>query len=1064
MAGFCGNCGRPQREGERFCRYCGKPFAPVLEAGSPGVVEEPLAQAPLIEAVPPTPTALAPEPVIETAPLPEVKPAVETVPGIPAEAEQAPAEIAAPEEPQPEAVPVHTAEPLARPAPDVWAQPMPVPSPPAVVPPLAQAPAGKKGQGRAKAGPAQTRQRTSPLMVGLIALVALSACVAGVWFGGKALLGRLDPGKYRRPTATLEGSQVAAIASAREVIGSQGGTLALDTGVRVVIPAGAVSGQTEVVVRQLDAAQFVDENTEAVLLDCTAGVSSFDKPVEIRVLLPDWFAPEMADAVVCGVWNPETDAVEIEPSTVQMIEGKPVLVAQASHFSWRIVEWFKKNYALPPNRADTLEVPYYSQSGGYCWAATLQMLNESAKHSLTSEEFSVVGAVGVDDTGLGARAARTCPSIRALVRLQTKTDPERMLWTTGTYPAMLSYIRRQIAYFKRPVGLIYETHAVVVVGYDGVRFTVLDPQGLTGDVYKVTTMLGLGMTEGEEKTTVVLPTPLADDRPLVTVNIKNKALTFVKPVTATPGDQIEFRWDHTVSSGYSWYSLRQSRAVAAIPAEASELKVAVGGDNGVEIANSHLKDAVDVTVRVDVYSHGPGKTHYGDQMTMSLAPGEFKPLKISDIPVDAFRDPSPGPVDYVLEIRTVVGGKTVDEARVEFRLEPGSTPTPTATTQATPTETPKVEAGITPGQGEWVLQAIVPYLQKASDGPCYFGNQASLGDGSFASTGSWTDKGCVEGGSASGTIYCSCTWTAPPSYLKVGSTLSMDLSCQATASQTGGRRSTGAQGWVWYTLNPAENNLGGRFTWSRKFLGDVLATGWSDQFPVSASKSGSVEVPDGRKGDVLVVVVAVGGQGGGGSQVYKYAYYGTDPVPPRGVPAEGLTPQAPEPTATPTTEPTATPTATLEPTETPGPTETPEPEVTEMPVVTPTEEYGAGEQLIWAITNDYKVFNGAGVPSRFMIRWYHRISRIVTYHWNDGKGVEPGWIALRADDGTMFGPWKAAGQEGSGGVPNAYWVVTPDVAIPGGIYTVIDSDPLTWSQNEATEGRGMTWGYGVEME
>ncbi|HQJ51219.1 MAG TPA: hypothetical protein PKW05_05520 [Anaerolineae bacterium] len=1037
MAGFCGNCGKPQREGERFCRYCGTPFATVQQASAPPVLEQPQPEAPV------APLPPAPAPAAEAAPAASL-------------------EFGAPIESPVETPPAGTDEPLARPAPDVWAQPMPVPSLAAAVPPLTEAPQAKKAKGKAQAKPAQGegRRRTSPLAVGLLVLAALGACVAGVWFGGKALLGRLGPGKYLRPTATAESGQVLTIASARQVIGPEGGTLALDTGVRLVIPAGAVSGQTEVVVKQLDAARFADETREAVLLDCTAGVATFDKPVEIHVPLPDWFTPEMADAAQSGVWNSETDALEVEPSTVQMVDGKPVLVVQASHFSWRVVEWFKQNYALPPNEADTLEVPYYSQSGGYCWAATLQMLNESAKHSLTSEEFNIIGMVGVDDTGLGARAARHYPSIRALVRSETNKEPERMLWSVGTYPGMLTYIRRQIACFRRPVGLMYEKHAVLVVGYDGTKFTVLDPQGLKGDIYKVTTLLGLGMTEGEEKTTIVVPAPLAADRPLVTVNIKDKALTFVKPATATPGDQFEFRWDYTVARGYSWYSLRQSAVVAVIPAEVSELKIAVGGDNGVEIANSHLKAAVDVTVRVDIYSHGPGKTHFSDAATMSLAPGEFKPLKVKGIAVSAFRDPSPGQVDYTLEIRTVVGGKTVDEARVDFVLEPGATPTPTSTAKTVPTETGKPEPGATPGPGEWVLQAIVPYGKAREDSQCYFNNRMSLGDGSFVSSGSWTDAGgCVSGSSASGSIHCTCTWGAPPSYLKVGSTLSMEMTCHSEAEQTAGYKNSGAQGWIWYTLNPPPADLKASTYGSRKILGDVLATGPSNQYPKTASKSGSVTVPGGSDGDVLAIVVHAAGQGGGGELVYKYAYHGKDPVPPRGVPAEGLTPQAPVPTITPTVVPSATPTQTPEPTATPT-AEEPEPE----PQVTPTEEYGVGEREIWAVDSIYLVYNGAGVPTKFMITRHWLITRIINYHWNDGKGAEPGWIALRADSGTLYGPWWAVGQEGYGGVRNAYWLVKPDTVIPAGIYTVIDSDPLTWAQNEETGGRGISRGYGIAKE
>jgi choice-of-anchor C domain-containing protein len=39
-------------------------------------------------------------------------------------------------------------------------------------------------------------------------------------------------------------------------------------------------------------------------------------------------------------------------------------------------------------------------------------------------------------------------------------------------------------------------------------------------------------------------------------------------------------------------------------------------------------------------------------------------------------------------------------------------------------------------------------------------------------------------------------------------------------------------------------------------------------------------------------------------------------------------------------------------------------------------------------------------------------------------------------------------------VPNANWIATPNVVIPAGTYTVIDSDPSTWSQNSGSGGQG----------
>jgi len=64
-------------------------------------------------------------------------------------------------------------------------------------------------------------------------------------------------------------------------------------------------------------------------------------------------------------------------------------------------------------------------------------------------------------------------------------------------------------------------------------------------------------------------------------------------------------------------------------------------------------------------------------------------------------------------------------------------------------------------------------------------------------------------------------------------------------------------------------------------------------------------------------------------------------------------------------------------------------------------------------------------------------------------------VALRDADGRLYGPWRVAGSPGQGGVPNANWTATPNIKLPAGEYTIIDSEPSTWSQNSQSRGRGM---------
>ena len=139
---------------------------------------------------------------------------------------------------------------------------------------------------------------------------------------------------------------------------------------------------------------------------------------------------------------------------------------------------------------------------------------------------------------------------------------------------------------------------------------------------------------------------------------------------------------------------------------------------------------------------------------------------------------------------------------------------------------------------------------------------------------------------------------------------------------------------------------------------------------------------------------------------------------------------------------------------TPTPTTTPSQEPTPDPTSAATRPEGPVENI-------FEIASIAGVSSRptkkstFTVEQGVYITSIVNYHYlNNGSG--PGTIGLRSSDGTMYGPWRTTGSEGQGGVPNAYWTATPNIVIEPGTYTVVDSNPGTWSWAPDTGGRGMT--------
>ncbi len=112
-------------------------------------------------------------------------------------------------------------------------------------------------------------------------------------------------------------------------------------------------------------------------------------------------------------------------------------------------------------------------------------------------------------------------------------------------------------------------------------------------------------------------------------------------------------------------------------------------------------------------------------------------------------------------------------------------------------------------------------------------------------------------------------------------------------------------------------------------------------------------------------------------------------------------------------------------------------------------------EKIFSNMNGDAIASGPARAAVFVLPAPARIAKITTYHWNGGRGASPGTITMRGASGETLGSWPASGQAGQNSAPNVYWVVAPGLDLPAGTYTVVDSDPSTWSQNVATGGLGM---------
>lgn len=308
-----------------------------------------------------------------------------------------------------------------------------------------------------------------------------------------------------------------------------------------------------------------------------------------------------------------------------------------------------------------------------------------------------------------------------------------------------------------------------------------------------------------------------------------------------------------------------------------------------------------------------------------------------------------------------VGGIAVSSN--EFSLGP-LTPTPTGTSSATLTPTPTGTGEA--GEGEWVLQEIIQWQEVFADDACYPGHAFTLGDGAYSSSESWTEacSGLSDPGAGSFTVNCS--WSPPPSYLKVGTEVNLRASCDGSATHNGKEGDRNASGSVtlWYTEHPPDNCPTCR-TYGTTDIVFAQSTGWASSGMSSDSQEGTMTVPGGQPGDVLVIVARAHEPGGRGEIAHKYVYGGTEPVPEREVEPE-LEPVAPDtPVLTATPKPTGQPT------------------VTATPTLTPTEEEPPDDGAAGNGPNDevtLKVVNGSNVNI-----WHLYVAPISSESWGDER-------------------------------------------------------------------------------
>ncbi len=126
------------------------------------------------------------------------------------------------------------------------------------------------------------------------------------------------------------------------------------------------------------------------------------------------------------------------------------------------------------------------------------------------------------------------------------------------------------------------------------------------------------------------------------------------------------------------------------------------------------------------------------------------------------------------------------------------------------------------------------------------------------------------------------------------------------------------------------------------------------------------------------------------------------------------------------------------------------------------------QQTLFDNVNADTVANGGLQPSFSTHGKAYCLMYIQTYHWNQAKGSPPGTVGLVRLSGPAalpkyIGSLAAKASAGQNGVPNVNWYASVSITKPvilDGRYSCADSDPATWSANQASGGDGFCIVYG----
>lgn len=468
-------------------------------------------------------------------------------------------------------------------------------------------------------------------------------------------------------------------------VGAEGGTLAMEDGMTVEVPAGALTGSTSVRVQKIGGERFFDgpnRSAYRVFVDTEPDEIVLTFPVEpggsaddIGVLNydPEEFFQTEADPYPFE-YNAETGRVTVRATANRALQ---VSSGGAAKRSGKIKEkntWIVEKEPLvePDVQTKVIDMPFYAQDHQTCWAASIHMMTRAYKADASSIVPDYLKYAGYPPTtGPGSFMYRV--KVPSLLNIYAASGAVGSIYWRGT--SAFNNLVKQINE-GRPVLIGRSGHSVMVIGYKkttslygpaAYQFLVHDPADPNwSNQWKDWTWVIDQSFSWTTFAEVWIPSAPLENRPLQTVGLPLSGANGVIRFTHRTNDG-DIDYDATLSIDQNepkWYGWKRTvSSLKEIPGKADTLFMKL------PLWNADRSNSADVSLRISVRKIDEKEVYSTHQfLTLPVANGPTHFLWA--IPVDVMRTGN-GEPDYRLKVELLKGGSTVlDQFSVEYRLGP----------------------------------------------------------------------------------------------------------------------------------------------------------------------------------------------------------------------------------------------------------------------------------------------------------------------------------------------------------------------------------------------------------